>query len=192
MDGTGGMVVGRVAAPALDQRRILAPLHGAAYVALMVAHYLRRYYQAGMVIDAYAHVFPNRLIDALAEIKPSKELAALRAQSPHNFEHEGRIAYMDEHGFDMQVLILARPPVWLGMERTDIHRLSRVANESIAEFAARRPDRFVGVGARLPDLDSPPARELLPMDRQGPAGPCTRMAVRHLAGHASTRSSRSL
>lgn len=105
-----------------------------------------------MVIDAYAHVFPNRLIDALAEIKPSKELAALRAQSPHNFEHEGRIAYMDEHGFDMQVLILARPPVWLGVDRPDIHRLSRVANESIAEFAARRPDRFIGVGV-LPVVD---------------------------------------
>ena len=105
-----------------------------------------------MVIDAYAHVFPRRLIEALAEVKPSKELVALRAQSPHNFEHEARIAYMDQHGFDMQVLILARPPVWLGMERTDIHRMSRVANDSIAEFAARRPDRFIGVGV-LPVVD---------------------------------------
>ena len=108
--------------------------------------------EPGMVIDAYAHVFPRRLIEALAEVKPSQELVALRAQSPHNFEHEARIAYMDQHGFDMQVLILARPPVWLGMERTDIHRLSRVANDSIAEFAARRPDRFVGVGV-LPVVD---------------------------------------
>ena len=106
-----------------------------------------------MVIDAYAHVFPMPLIEALAEVKPSKELAALRAQSPHNFEHEARLAYMDEHGFDLQVLILARPPVWLGMERSDIHRLSRVANESIAEFAAKRPDRFVGVGV-LPVVDA--------------------------------------
>jgi aminocarboxymuconate-semialdehyde decarboxylase len=105
-----------------------------------------------MVIDAYSHVFPMRLIDALSEVKPSAELAALRAQSPHNFEHEARIAFMDEHGFDVHVLILARPPVWLGMKREDIHRLTRVANESIAEFAARRPDRFVGVGV-LPVVD---------------------------------------
>jgi predicted TIM-barrel fold metal-dependent hydrolase len=105
-----------------------------------------------VVIDAYAHVFPTRLIDALAEVKPSAELAALRSQSRHNFEHEGRIAYMDAHGFDMQVLVLARPPVWLGMNRPDIHRLTRIANESIAEFAARRPDRFVGVGV-MPLVD---------------------------------------
>jgi aminocarboxymuconate-semialdehyde decarboxylase len=112
-----------------------------------------------MVIDAYAHVFPSVLIDALAEVKPSKELAALRAQSKHNFEHEARLAYMDEHGFDIQVLILARPPVWLGMERGDIHRLTWIANESIAEFAARRPDRFVGVGV-LPVVDDVMMAEL--------------------------------
>ncbi len=105
-----------------------------------------------MVIDAYAHVFPMRLIDALAEVKPSAELTALRAQSKHNFEHAGRLAYMDEHGFDLQVLVLARPPVWLGMQRPDIHRLTRVANESIAEFVSRRPDRFAGIGV-MPVVD---------------------------------------
>ncbi|HYL07837.1 MAG TPA: hypothetical protein VEU76_04765, partial [Candidatus Udaeobacter sp.] len=75
-----------------------------------------------MVIDAYAHVFPMPLIEALAEVKPSAELAALRGQSKHNWNEASRIAYMDEHGFDMQVLILARPPVWLGMKRPDLHR----------------------------------------------------------------------
>jgi predicted TIM-barrel fold metal-dependent hydrolase len=59
---------------------------------------------------------------------------------------------MDEHELDIQVLVLARPPVWLGMEREVIHRLTRVANDSIAEFAGRRPDRFVGVGV-LPIVD---------------------------------------
>ena len=112
-----------------------------------------------MVIDAYAHVFPMRLIEALADVKPSAELAALRTQSRHNWEHERRIAYMDEHGFDVQVLILARPPVWLGMNRPDIHRIARIANESIAEFASRRPDRFVGVGV-LPVVDDVMMAEL--------------------------------
>jgi len=153
MDGARHMVVSRVTALTLDKRRIFSPPHRPSDESLRVAHYLRRYYQAAVVIDAYAHVFPMRLIEALAEVKPSKELAALRAQSPHNFEHAARLAYMDEHGFDVQVLILARPPVWLGMNRSDIHRLSRVANDSIAEFAAQRPDRFVGVGV-LPVVDA--------------------------------------
>lgn len=111
-----------------------------------------------MVVDAYAHVFPMRLIEALAEVKPSAELAALRAQSSHNWDHERRLAYMDEHGFDVQVLILARPPVWLGMARADLHRVTRIANDSMAEFAARNPDRFVGVGV-MPVVDEEMMRE---------------------------------
>ena len=38
------------------------------------------------------------------------------------------------------------------MERADIHRLTRVANDSIAEFVALQPDRFIGVGV-LPVVD---------------------------------------
>jgi len=105
-----------------------------------------------VVIDSYAHVFPKPLMDALEGVRPSAELAALRQQSPHMYELDRRIAYMDEHGFDVQVLVLARPPVWLGMERADIHRLVPVANDTIAEYAAARPDRFIGVGV-LPVVD---------------------------------------
>ena len=105
-----------------------------------------------MVIDAYAHVFPMRLIEALGEVSPSAELKALRDQSPFLYDDELRLRYMDANGFDIQVLVLARPPVWLGMERPDIHRMTRVANDSIAEFAARHPDRFIGVGV-IPVVD---------------------------------------
>jgi predicted TIM-barrel fold metal-dependent hydrolase len=111
-----------------------------------------------MVVDAYAHVFPTPLIEALAEVKPSAELAALRAQSSHNWDHRRRLAYMDEHGFDVQVLVLARPPVWLGMKRSDVHRVTRIANDAIAEFASRKPDRFVGLGV-LPVVDDETMRE---------------------------------
>lgn len=104
------------------------------------------------VIDAYAHVFPMRLIEALESVSPSAELRALHKQSSFLYDEARRIAYMDEHGFDTQVLVLARPPVWLGMERRDIHRLTRVANESIAEFAASHPQRFIGVGV-IPVVD---------------------------------------
>jgi aminocarboxymuconate-semialdehyde decarboxylase len=105
-----------------------------------------------MLIDAYAHVFPMALIDALSEVSSGAELTALRSQSPHLYDDERRIQFMDERGFDIQVLVLARPPVWLGMEREVVHRLTRVANDSIAEFTRRRPDRFVGIGV-LPVVD---------------------------------------
>lgn len=105
-----------------------------------------------MIVDAYAHVFPTRLIEALTDVRPSAELAGLRAQSSHVYDDARRISYMDRNGFDIQVLVLARPPVWLGMERNDVHRLTRIANESIAEFVSRRPDRFIGVGV-MPLVD---------------------------------------
>jgi predicted TIM-barrel fold metal-dependent hydrolase len=105
-----------------------------------------------MVIDAYSHVFPMRLIDALSEVSPTAELRALRSQSSYLYDDMRRIAFMDEHGVDVQVLVLARPPVWLGMERSAIHRLTRIANDSIAEFAARQPGRFLGVGV-IPVVD---------------------------------------
>ncbi len=105
-----------------------------------------------MIIDAYSHVFPMPLIDALAEVSPTAELKALRSQSPYIHDADKRIAFMDEHGFDVQVLVLARPPVWLGMERGALHRMVRVANDSIAAFAKRHPSRFIGVGV-IPVVD---------------------------------------
>jgi predicted TIM-barrel fold metal-dependent hydrolase len=105
-----------------------------------------------VIIDAYSHVFPMPLIDALAEVSPSAELQALRSQSSYLYDTDRRIAFMDEHGFDVQVLVLARPPVWLGMARDDLHRIVRVANDSIAAFALRHPSRFIGVGV-IPVVD---------------------------------------
>ncbi|HVC39837.1 MAG TPA: amidohydrolase family protein [Candidatus Dormibacteraeota bacterium] len=105
-----------------------------------------------MIIDAYAHVFPEPLISAIGAVRSGPELQALKEQSPFLRDPKLRLSYMDQHGFDIQVLVLARPPVWLGMEREDIHRLTVIANDSIAEFAAARPDRFLGVGV-LPVVD---------------------------------------
>jgi aminocarboxymuconate-semialdehyde decarboxylase len=51
------------------------------------------------------------------------------------------------------------------MNRADIHRLTRVANDSIAEFASGRPDRFVGVGV-LPVVDDVMMEELERMHRE--------------------------
>ncbi|HVB54589.1 MAG TPA: hypothetical protein VNF24_10435 [Candidatus Acidoferrales bacterium] len=99
-----------------------------------------------MIIDAYAHVFAESLIDAVAGVQSGAELQALKEQSAYHRYPEPRLVYTDEHGFDVQVLVLARPPVWLGMAPDDIHRLTVVANDAIAEFAASRPDRFIGVG----------------------------------------------
>lgn len=104
-----------------------------------------------MVIDAYSHACPAALIAALEEVHPTAEARALRSNS-YQWDTARRIAYMDRIGVDMQVLVLVRPPMWLGMERGDIHRVTRIANDSLAAMAAERPDRFLAVGV-LPVVD---------------------------------------
>ena len=104
-----------------------------------------------MIVDAYSHVCPERLLDAISERYPSTEVAALRKNS-YLFDGERRLRYMDRIGVDQQVLVLVRPPMWLGMPRPVIHDLARIANESIAEMAATWPDRFIAVGV-LPVVD---------------------------------------
>jgi predicted TIM-barrel fold metal-dependent hydrolase len=104
-----------------------------------------------LIIDAYSHVCPEPLLDAISARFPSDEVAALRKNS-YLYDGARRIRYMDRIGVDQQALVLVRPPMWLGMPRPLVHELTRVANDSIAAMAARWPDRFIGIGV-LPLVD---------------------------------------
>lgn len=104
-----------------------------------------------MVIDAYSHACPEALIDAMEQVHPTAEARALRNNS-YQWDTKRRIAYMDRIGVDQQVLVLVRPPMWLGMKRDDIHALTRIANDGLAAMAAEAPDRFIAVGV-LPVVD---------------------------------------
>jgi uncharacterized protein len=64
---------------------------------------------------------------------------------------EGRIAEMDAHGIDVQVLSIVQP----GLEHAKADRaiaVARAFNDSIAEAIAAHPDRFAGFAA-LPTAD---------------------------------------
>lgn len=104
-----------------------------------------------MVIDAYSHACPQALIEALERVHPSAEARALRTNS-YQWDTDRRRRYMDRIGVDQQVLVLVRPPMWLGMARPDVHELTRIANDGLAEMAGEDPDRFIGVGV-LPVVD---------------------------------------
>lgn len=104
-----------------------------------------------MIVDAHSHVCPAELIDAIAAARPGPEVEDLRSR-PYLYDWDARVRYMDAHGIDLQVLVLARPPMWLGLEAGEVHELARLANDSIARAVATHPDRFVGVGV-LPIVD---------------------------------------
>jgi aminocarboxymuconate-semialdehyde decarboxylase len=104
-----------------------------------------------VIVDAHSHVCPTEVIDAIAEVRPGPEVEDLRSR-PYLFDWDARVRYMDANGIDMQVLVLARPPMWLGLADGEVHELARVANDAIAQAVATHPDRFVGVGV-LPIVD---------------------------------------
>lgn len=111
-----------------------------------------------MIIDFYSHVCPRNLMDALAEEYPSHESAAL-FRKPYLYDVQKRVAFMDEVGIDTQVLVMVRPPMWLGMPREVMYRMLRTAHDGIAAMVEAQPGRFVGV-AVAPRVDDTILEEL--------------------------------
>ena len=99
-------------------------------------------------IDAFAHVFPRPVYEKFMEVNPSEELAALD-DATELWDVDQRVADMDEFGVDKQVLTLARPPIWRGMDPEDALPLTRLANDLVREVTDEHPDRFIPV-ATLP------------------------------------------
>ncbi len=58
-----------------------------------------------------------------------------------------RLADMDKMGIDVQVVTPAPPQIYTTLEPEAALRAMRMVNDNIAAFAARRPDRFVPMGA---------------------------------------------
>jgi aminocarboxymuconate-semialdehyde decarboxylase len=104
-----------------------------------------------VTIDIYSHACPSGFINAVQALYPTAESAAL-GRKALLFDTDARIRFMDAHGIDMQVLVLVRPPLWLGMPKEHMYRLLRIAHEGLAAMVAARPDRFVGV-AVAPRVD---------------------------------------
>lgn len=101
-------------------------------------------------IDAYAHVLPREFIDLMKEAHPTDELTT--ADVPHLYDHEKRLRDLDDHGIDKQVLTLARPTMWRGIDPEAARPLVEAANDAVRAYADRHPDRYVPV-ATLPFVE---------------------------------------
>jgi len=97
-------------------------------------------------IDAYSHVLPRAYRDALAERSGGTHaIADLLEAIPALVDVDERLALMDRHGVDEQVLVPATPAVETVADRVGAAELARVANDGIAEIVDAHPDRFHGV-----------------------------------------------
>lgn len=95
-------------------------------------------------IDAFAHVLPQSFYEAMSEAHPTDELHAI--DKPRFWDHEIRIKDLDDHGIDKQVVSLARPSIWTGIDYDDAVEITRIANDAVREFVDERPDRLIAIG----------------------------------------------
>lgn len=100
-------------------------------------------------IDAFAHVLPRQFYERLNEVHPSTELQAL-GDATRFWDVTHRLDILDEYGIDKQVVTLARPPIWRGLDSEEAFSLTRVANDAVADYADGH-DRLIPVGT-LPYL----------------------------------------
>ncbi len=116
---------------------------------------------AGKTIDMHAHVysmeaaaFARPHLDAAANPlgrfataetaelnrKQEAERAAMSTDLP------ARLADMDKMGIDIQVVTPAPPQIYTTLAPEIAMQATRLVNDNMAAFAARRPDRFVAMG----------------------------------------------
>ncbi len=100
-----------------------------------------------MKIDAYTHVLPRPYLERIAKLTSASSGVQLWTL-PELTDMEARLRVMDELGIDQQVITLASPPIEaVAREPKLATELARVANDGIAEIAAKHPTRFIAVGA---------------------------------------------
>jgi len=102
------------------------------------------------IIDANSHITSEAILDAIEGLQASLQASSLRSASRMT-DVEGRIDFLDRFGIDRQVINLARPTIWLGIDPDDALSAVRLANDEIRRIADEHPDRFIPMGT-IPHL----------------------------------------
>ncbi len=101
-----------------------------------------------MKIDSFTHVMPQNFYQRLkAAMTGPDYLSGMLDSMPELADMDTRVAIMDRQGIDQQVVTLSSPPLEVAIDDPHLAaELAMVANDEIAELAAKRPDRFIPVG----------------------------------------------
>jgi aminocarboxymuconate-semialdehyde decarboxylase len=104
-----------------------------------------------MKIDIFNHIFPKGFFDKMLQVAPNyKDMGKRVREIPVLYDLEQRFRVMDKFDEYAQVICLASPPleVLAGPDRTP--ELAKIANDGMAEYVAKHPERFPGFIASLP------------------------------------------
>jgi uncharacterized protein len=110
-----------------------------------------------MIIDIYTHILPDRFFQEMSRVSPKLENIGARLRGVKKlFDLDLRFAEMDQLGDYRQIISLPNPPLEEITQGETAQRLSRVANDAMAELCAQHPARFPAFVAAvaLDDVDA--------------------------------------
>jgi predicted TIM-barrel fold metal-dependent hydrolase len=110
-----------------------------------------------MKIDIFNHLFPKTFFDKMIEVAPNQKDIGRRVRSiPAVVDLEKRFQVMDQFEDYVQVICLPNPPLEILGSPEVTCELAQIANDGMAEYVAKYPDRFPGFIASL-SLSNPDA-----------------------------------
>lgn len=109
-----------------------------------------------MKLDMFNHIFPKVYFDKMLEVAPNhKDMGKRVREIPVLYDLEKRFRVMDEFDEYQQIICLAAPP--LEVLSPDLSpELAKIANDGLAEYVDKYPDRFPGFVASMP-MNNPDA-----------------------------------
>lgn len=95
------------------------------------------------VIDSYTHILTEEFYETLTA---DYDFQGLSGSPAWLWDVERRFEDMDDYGIDKQVITLALPPLWRGMDPEAALPLVELANDEIRRLADEHPDQLIPVG----------------------------------------------
>jgi aminocarboxymuconate-semialdehyde decarboxylase len=110
-----------------------------------------------MKIDIFNHIFPQRFYDKMMAVAPNHKDMGKRVRNvPVIVDLDLRFKVMDMFDDYVQVICLPNPPLEILGGPEISAELAEVANDGMAEYVAKYPDRFPAFIASLP-MNNPDA-----------------------------------
>ena len=104
-----------------------------------------------MKLDIFNHIFPKAYYETMMKVNPDYKDMGKRVRAvPVLYDLDERFRVMDQFDDYAQVICLAAPPIETlgGPEITP--DLAKAANDGMAEYVTKYPDRFPGFIASMP------------------------------------------
>ncbi|MEJ2726729.1 MAG: amidohydrolase family protein [Deltaproteobacteria bacterium] len=104
-----------------------------------------------MKLDIFNHIFPKKYYDKMMQVNPDyKDIGKRVRNVPVLYDLDERFRVMDQFDDYAQIICLAAPPIEkLGGPEVS-PELAEAANDGMAEYVTKYPDRFPGFIASMP------------------------------------------